>query len=278
MTRALILSIAICLFPVSSNASGEDLQQRLNATYKDKIYVLRHPIANEHQHYGSAGELLTSAAEGPWTIYGALEIKSVSLSSSQLRLTANRLIYTYDPMNKDLLPNRIKWEKAKVSIDVTLSRPITTADEADTILHRILAFGESELVETAPDYWRPFLNKQTPTIPSPAEGGALETKRDSPEIFNLVTSPGVTRPKPVHTPEPEFSEFARRFHMEGTVVLKIIIDKTGAVVRPEIARPLGSGLDEKAVEAVRSWKFKPAMRDGKPVAVEMTIEVAFNLT
>ena len=59
--------------------------------------------------------------------------------------------------------------------------------------------------------------------------------------------------------------------------MKIIIDKTGAVARPEIVRPAGYGLDEQAVTGVRNWKFEPAMRDGKPVAMEMFVQVAFNL-
>ncbi len=277
MTRAIILSIAIFLFLPLSNASGEDLQDHLNATYKNKIYILRHAIASESQHFDSAGQLLNSAAEGSWTLYGALEIKSVTLSSNQLRLTANRLVYTYDQGKKDLVPKRIKWDKAKVTLDVALSHPVTTIDEVDSILHWIFAFSESELIQTVPDYWRPFLEKQTSATPSPAAGGLTEIKKDFPEAIDRINPPAVTAPKPVYTPAPEFSDFARKFGMQGTVLLKVIIDKTGAVVRPEIERPVGFGLDEQAVARVRGWKFKPAMRDGKPVAVEMNIEVAFNL-
>lgn len=277
MKRTVFLTMAICLFLAVSNATGEDLQDHLDATYKNKIYILRHAITKESQHYDSAGQLVDSAAEGPWTVYGALEIKSVTLSSNQLRFTANRLVYTYDQGKKDLVPKRIKWDKAKVTLDIALSHPVTTIDEVDSMLHRIFAISEKELIETVPDYWLPFLERQTSAKPSPAAGGLAEIKKDSPEATDKI-GPGVTRPEAVHTPEPEFSEFARKFGMQGTVVLEIIIDKTGAVVRPEIWRPIGFGLDEQAVERVRGWKFKPAMRDGKPVAVKMAIEVSFNLT
>ena len=279
MTRAIILSIAIFLFLSASNARAEDLQDHLNATCKNKIYMLRHAIAKESQHYDSTGQLLDSAAEGPWTIYGALEIKNVTLSPSQLRLTANRLVYSYDQGKKDLVPRRIKWNKAKVTLDVALSHPVTTTDEVDGILHQIFAFNDSELIETVPDYWRPFLQKRAAGTSSPAAAGVteVEIKLDSPEAIYRVHPPAVTAPKPEYTPEPEFSEFARNHRMQGVVVLEIIIDKTGAVQKPEIARPAGFGFDEQAVTRVLSWKFKPAMRDGKPVAVHMAIEVAFNL-
>jgi TonB family protein len=277
MTRAIILSLAIFLFLSPVNARGEDLQDHLNATYKNKIYILRHPNTKDSQNYDSAGQLLNSAAEGPWTLYGALEIKGVTLSTNQLRVTANRLVYTYDRGKKDLVPKRIKWDKEKVTLDVTLSHPVTTIEEADSILHRILAFSERDLIETVPDYWRPFLEKQSSATPSPAPGGLTEITKGFPEEIARVHPPGVTAPKPVYTPEPEFSDFARKFRMEGTMVLKVIIDKTGTVVRTEIERPIGFGLDEQAIARVRTWKFKPAMRDGKPVAVEMNIEVAFNL-
>lgn len=279
MTRAIILSIAIFLFLASSNARGEDLQDHLNATCKNKIYMLRHAITRESQHYDSTGQLLDSATEGPWTIYGALEIKNVTLFPNQLRLTANRLVYTYDQGKKDLVPGRIKWNKAKVTLDVALIHPITTTEEVDGILQRIFAFNEGELIETVPDYWRPFLQKRASgmSTPAPASVTEVEMKLDSGEAIYRVHPPAVTTPKPVYTPEPEFSDFARDHRMQGMVVLEIIVDKTGAVLRPEIVRPAGFGFDEQAVTRVRSWKFKPAMRDGNPVAVHMNIEVAFHL-
>jgi TonB family protein len=278
MRRNLFLSITVCVLLAGAAACGEDLQDHLDAAYKNKIYILRHPIARESQHYDSTGQLLNSASEGPWTLYGALEIKSASLSTSQLRLTANRLVYTYDEAKKDLLPKRVKWDRAKVTIDVALSHPLATLEEADGILHRIFVFSESELLETAPDYWLPFLRKQAATTtPAPVTDGSKEANKDTAEVVERVHPPQVTAPKPVHTPEPEYNEFAREFRMRGIVVVSIIVDKNGAVMRPQIVRPIGFGLDEQAITAVRGWKFKPSLRDGKPVAVEMAVEVSFNI-
>ncbi|HEX4604250.1 MAG TPA: energy transducer TonB, partial [Candidatus Angelobacter sp.] len=80
-----------------------------------------------------------------------------------------------------------------------------------------------------------------------------------------------------YTPEPEFSEEARRAKFQGSVVLSIIVDETGHISRVRLERPLGKGLDENAMEGVKTWRFDPAKRNGQPVAMEMRIEVSFNL-
>jgi protein TonB len=87
----------------------------------------------------------------------------------------------------------------------------------------------------------------------------------------------ITAPKVVYQVDPEFSEEARRAKHYGTVILVVDVDTTGRAVNFRIARSLGLGLDEKAMEAVSRWKFRPAQRDGKPVTVSATIEVNFHL-
>ena len=78
--------------------------------------------------------------------------------------------------------------------------------------------------------------------------------------------------------EPQYTDEARSAKLQGTVMLQVQIDETGKVSEHiTVLRSLGSGLDEKAMEAVRQWRFKPALRDGKPVAVPATIEVNFRL-
>jgi TonB family protein len=57
----------------------------------------------------------------------------------------------------------------------------------------------------------------------------------------------------------------------------MVVDQRGAPQQVRVTRKLGMGLDEKAIEAVRKWKFEPAMKDGKPVAVQISVEVNFRL-
>jgi len=88
---------------------------------------------------------------------------------------------------------------------------------------------------------------------------------------------GVSAPVPIYTPEPEFSEEARKAKAAGVVLVSIQVDTTGRPSHIHVLRGIGLGLDEKAMEAVRQYKFKPAMENGHPVAVELNIEVNFQI-
>ncbi len=88
---------------------------------------------------------------------------------------------------------------------------------------------------------------------------------------------GVSAPVAIFTPEAEFSDEARRAKYQGVCIISLIVDAQGNPQSPRVVRPLGMGLDEKALEAVRKYKFKPAMKGGTPVPVMMSIEVNFRL-
>jgi TonB family protein len=90
-------------------------------------------------------------------------------------------------------------------------------------------------------------------------------------------SNGVTFPHLIHNVNPEYSDKARRAKIEGTVLISLVVDSSGNPTMIKVTRSLGSGLDEKAVEAVQQWRFDPATKDGKPVAVHMVVEVSFRL-
>src|SRR5438045_3101987 len=88
---------------------------------------------------------------------------------------------------------------------------------------------------------------------------------------------GVSAPKAIYSPDPEYSEEARKAKYTGTCVLWLIVGPDGKPRDIKVSRNLGMGLDEKAIQAVKTWKFEPAMKDGKPVAVEISVEVEFRL-
>lgn len=88
---------------------------------------------------------------------------------------------------------------------------------------------------------------------------------------------GVSAPQLVFKVEPEYSEEARKAKFQGTVVLYVVVDEKGYPRDLKVVRPLGLGLDQKAIEAVQKWRFKPGLKDGKPVPVAAQIEVNFRL-
>lgn len=88
---------------------------------------------------------------------------------------------------------------------------------------------------------------------------------------------GVSQPIPIVTPEAEFSDEARRQKYQGVCVISVIIDAQGNPQNPRVVRALGMGLDEKALEAVLKYRFKPARKDGKAVAARISVMVDFRL-
>ena len=88
---------------------------------------------------------------------------------------------------------------------------------------------------------------------------------------------GVQAPVPKFVPDPDYSEEARKAKYQGTVTLYAIIGPDGKPRGLKVLHSLGMGLDEKALEKVRTWLFEPGKKDGKPVAVAMSIEVDFHL-
>jgi periplasmic protein TonB len=88
---------------------------------------------------------------------------------------------------------------------------------------------------------------------------------------------GITAPKPVDTPDPEYTEEARRAKIQGTCILWLIVDAEGRPRDIRVVRGLGYGLDAKALETVKQWRFEPARKDGQPVNVQVSVEVGFRL-
>jgi TonB family protein len=92
-----------------------------------------------------------------------------------------------------------------------------------------------------------------------------------------VPGNGIVVPKLIYAPEAEFSDDARRNKYQGTCMLSIIVDTQGNPQNVHVIRALGMGLDEKALEAVRRYRFKPGTKDGKAVPVLISVAVDFRL-
>ena len=112
----------------------------------------------------------------------------------------------------------------------------------------------------------------------PSDGVApppAATVAPPPGVYRIGA--GVNVPVIVSRVEPEYTEQARNANWQGTVLLQVTVDENGVPQDIQIVRALGLGLDQKAIEAVQKWRFKPALLNGKPVPVSASIEVNFRL-
>ena len=123
------------------------------------------------------------------------------------------------------------------------------------------------LTLNAQDYKSANLGAQPPPVVPDTE--------QSTEVS--LASQETTAPIAVSAPDPEYSQEAREKKISGVCVLSLTVETDGSVSNIAVTQPLGSGLDEKAVETIRKWKFKPAMKDGKPVARMIAIQMNFHI-
>lgn len=110
----------------------------------------------------------------------------------------------------------------------------------------------------------------------PPAPGSVAWKKLTQGVYRI--GGGVAPPQVLHQVAPQYTDEARKAKYQGICMISIVVDANGNPQNPRVVRPLGMGLDMKAIEAVQQFRFKPAMKDGRtPVPVIITIEVNFRL-
>jgi TonB family protein len=166
------------------------------------------------------------------------------------------------------------------------------AAEAESLLHSALAVEDPNSAQAATimELYALFLrrnNREDEAKSIQAQADALRKEQgqhapvvapsspsDSSGVFRVG---GVTTPQLVQKAEPEYTEEARAAKYQGTVVLYVEVGPDGMAHNMRVLRGLGLGLDQKAIDAVGKWQFKPGLRNGVPVTVQATVEVNFRL-
>jgi TonB family protein len=97
------------------------------------------------------------------------------------------------------------------------------------------------------------------------------------EIIYTAKDPGVKAPRALHTPDPKYSKSAKKQGIQGTVTLSVVIGTDGKARDVKVVNSLEPTLDANAIAAVKTWKFAPATKDGRPVAVAMRLEIDYKL-
>jgi TonB family protein len=240
--------LALLCAVLSAAARADQLSDDLNQEYQKRVLGVRQAIHNGNQEFDNAGNPVNPGPAPAWEIYGGVLIDKLSLKNDRLRIDGMR-VASPGPTEQgkgEVIP------MGKVQFDIHLDRPLSSMEETRAVLGRVFYLDEND-----DEHRKPELRRTGSSAPNPV-------------MFKAVSkTPGFVPPKPHYTPEPEFSEGARRAGFQGTVLLSLLIDTQGAVVAVKLDRGLGHGLDENAMETVKNWRFSPASSNGAPVSVWM---------
>ena len=260
--KSVLIAIIAALTASTAAASDGSIKDTLKKQYQNHVLFFRFAYQSGDQEFDSTGKPLKDALSNGWIVYGPVWVNKLDLDTRKLILRGPRVAFA----NSKKLNARISvpLEKKEVKFVIHLDHPLTSANEGEALLGKVFSTGKSA-EHPLPEYRR-----------ASGDIGPGETlyhfssnKADGKDQLSM--------PVPVYTPDPDYSDQARKAKYQGTVKMNVIADKQGTVSRVEITDALGLGLDEKSVEKVRVWRFKPGLRNGEPVFVEMSVEVEFHL-
>jgi len=294
---ATIFSLVLPLPLASGQNSG--LVEHLRDEYKGKTFVLRGFYSNDRLRYNSIGTLVRGANAGDWTGDGFVLILDFFFSHKRLVIDAQRVEVVIDhkefhlrPVTQTAQDGGLIPVRVETKVDLGEQDSVVQFDDA---ISKIFLSSKDHISDLIPDYWKPCVpagligrneicrfSKEILAIPGVAS--AVESSSADYDNYSLKAASqifhvgnGVSPPRSKYSPEPEFSEPARRTKYQGTLALGMTVNEKGMPMNIHILSPLGAGLDAKAVRAVEKWKFEPAEKDGHPVAVEIAVEVDFHL-
>ena len=297
MVKAVSFLFTLCTAIAASPAAGTDLaaiQQDLSASLLGKTRMLRTPACGDKLKFDKESQLLQGGEPGTWTLCRDIHIEGIAVKEKGIRISGKRVNWFYDSRKaawRDVSEATTVKEKErkklaetlKVSIELPLSSA-TGQDQAMADVNQIFWPEGTPAEATVPELWRRFLTPQVagdkkspPEVRVPSQPSKAEDDPQSKQGRIERVGGNVTRPKLLYGPDPSYSDAARSWHLQGTVLLNVVVGTDGRVHGVQIARPLGLGLDERSAEMLATWKFDPATKDGVPVPVAVTIEVSFNL-
>ncbi|HZS29505.1 MAG TPA: energy transducer TonB [Candidatus Angelobacter sp.] len=264
--RTWLLAIFL-LFAIPLHADGaKDLQRNLQNRFFKKVFLIRNFYGGNHLTFDSQGALVkgekTVGYHGCWCA-AQLQIEKVEVKKDELILQGPRIVGIYDSKKREF--SKLFREGSSVQLEIELDSSQIDEQTIVGILEKVFFAKTDDLERLIPDAWRaPGFDPEAHEVTRVKKDAASEKEN-------------VSAPKPVHTPDPEYSEQARRAGIAGDVLLWLVVDEQGKVVRIRVMRCLGAGLDERAVQTVSTWRFEPAQRDGQPVAVQLNVDVTFHL-
>ena len=230
-----------------------------------RALLLRATPAVNELHYDRSGHLLSAGKTVDWTLAGINLEKVARHGADELELDGTRVAIRYNPDQHQFDRHALK------DVHLKLIFPASDAAALNKAMSAIFSTGIDPAFERAmPPAWRHYF------LPGSDWQGAdvLAGASILPAAGRLPE--GTVLPEAEKKPEPEYTDQARADRVKGTVGIRLVVDTDGVPRRITIRQPLGYGLDARTAEAVARWRFRPGTVGGRPAAMEVLVNQAFD--
>jgi TonB family protein len=261
----LLLVLSLAALGAGDTQSWKMLEMELRQTLVGNVATLRHCYEGQKLRYDPDGKI-RNGVEGLYEFDGAVQIQNVTLKKNELKIVGKR------PNAKADKDNKVYFQDS--GVEVSIRATLSPDQDPDSIRKRVNA-----IFYTSPEVEGVVKPAYLHSLREPVSAERLrrfvgESQSDEPVI--RITSE-VTPPTVIHKPAPEYTQEGRKLRRQGRCIISALVGSDGRVKRMQVLRRLGARLDESAMRTVKEWRFEPARKDGKPVAVLIQIEVGFNL-
>lgn len=250
MLRATLASvILVCALGAAQAQSSP--QAQLDEAFKGKTLVVRHFYFDQKIDFDQNGQATGQPKPGPWTL-ATVVIEKCKAGNDGFTLSGKR-VDNYSPY--------IKVGKVELRVHGLSSAP--SREDLEKLKSEIFYKSEAETKADLPSYWR---DTEYGEGPKPYPGGKpLEPGGD------------VMPPRAIHKPNAKYPRSAGDSNIQGNCTLTLVVGTDGLPHDIRVARAVGLGFEDAAVQAVEKWRFEPGTRNGKPVPVLITLDVSFTV-
>lgn len=258
--------LAAALILLSSCASAQQPSHLpfLTSSFKAKTVVFREPQEKKNLHYDATGELLEPGKSVPPPMYGVMKVEKVEIKGKNAVLKGRRLILFLDSASPKL--HVLPGEELKVTIrDVA---PLTEKMLSETLLRIFVPQDYTLLLEQYAEALRADISKGT-FFEQEVPGFCT--------VYSMGKGSGVTIPKPIHIPDPEYPGVPQMKRVDGKSIWRVILNDSGLIQAALRKETHDADFDISSLEALRKWRFEPALKEMKPVCSVFNVEVNFKL-
>ena len=278
-SRLLVFLCASGLLPALRAQSTEtDIKTRL----MNKPLYLRGCWRDDALDFDSAGKLKINSDPVTFTLSG-FELRKLHLGQDKLVLEGRRVGLEIRKDKQRRVPLNAGKPNDPVDEPVKIEIASNPSGDYGPALDAIFADSLEELVPSMPSYWKTYATKNflpadtSATAATPTASAPAQQSTGVPDVKPMRVGGVVKPPKILRAKEPDFNDPARRLLYSGDVMINLWLQPDGTVTHLSLVRPVGLGLDERALAAVQKYVFSPATMNDKPVLVELNVEVNFQI-